>query len=151
MFGVPPCRAGNPQFAQFHEPLSRMVFGCFWHWEKEVSCWWGFFLTRFAMIGSTEVCCTVGFLLVYFDNGAQKIVKPSPKLPYIDRWYIRPFPVMGGLWHCFTHINHPSITVINHESSNNHPRNMIHFFSAVCLQHPRGTLFFFFFAKRWRP
>ena len=31
--------------------------------------------------------------------------KPSPKSPFFKVIWL-PFSVMGGLWHCFTHINH---------------------------------------------
>ena len=34
--------------------------------------------------------------------------KPSPSYHHLYRCYLyKPFPVMGGLWHCFTHISSP--------------------------------------------
>ena len=43
-------------------------------------------------------------------------VKQCHVYHHVYRWYVYPFPVMGGLWHCFTHITEDKVHFFFHHS-----------------------------------
>ena len=62
---------------------------------------------------------------------------PSPSHHQFDSWCVnQPFPVMGGLWHCYTHI----MTFILTRAGGSANIKVIHHFRepGFCLMHLRG-------------
>ena len=58
------------------------------------------------------------YIMYIYIMWVKQCHKPSPSHHHFDGWS---FPVMGGLWHCFSHtnylyvyINHILLTLINH-------------------------------------